>query len=65
MFARRADPRPFCARLLQLRAAQRSCAAGKTPQKSAGLRTTTLHSVGVCYSNHVNNSKILAQEEMI
>jgi len=45
MFARRADPRPFCARLLQLRAAQRSCAAGKAPQKSAGLRTTTWHSV--------------------
>jgi hypothetical protein len=35
----------FCARLQQLRAAQRSCAAGSTPQKSAGLRTTTLHSV--------------------
>ena len=45
MRARRADPRPFCARLQQLRAAQRSCAAGSTPQKSAGLRTTTLHSV--------------------
>ena len=45
MRARRADPRRFCARLQQLRAAQRSCAAGKTPQKSAGLRTTTLHSV--------------------
>jgi hypothetical protein len=45
MRARRADPRPVCARLQQLRAAQRSCAAGKTPQKSAGLRTTTLHSV--------------------
>ena len=45
MRARRANPRPFCARLQQLRAAQRSCAAGRTPQKSAGLRTTTLHSV--------------------
>ena len=45
MFARRADPCPCCARLQQLRAAQRSCAAGSTPQKSAGLRTTTLHSV--------------------
>ena len=45
VFARRADPCPFCARLQQLRAAQRSCAAGSTPQKSAGLRTTTLHSV--------------------
>ena len=44
MRARGADPCRFCARWQQLRAAQRS-AAGKTPQKSAGLRTTTLHSV--------------------
>jgi hypothetical protein len=45
MRARGAAPCRFCALLQQLRAAQRSCAAGKTPQKSAGLRTTTLHSV--------------------
>jgi hypothetical protein len=35
----------FRARLPQPRAAQRSCAAGKNPQKSPGLRTTTLHRV--------------------
>ena len=40
-----APPCRFLARLQQLRAAQPSCAAGSTPQKSAGLRTTTLHSV--------------------
>jgi hypothetical protein len=40
-----AQPCRFLARLPQQRAAQRSCAAGKNPQKSSGLHTTTLHRV--------------------
>jgi len=47
MRARGADPCRFCARLQQLRAAQRSCAAGKTPQKFAGLARYNFAQCGI------------------
>ena len=61
MLARGAAPCLFRARPQQLREAHCSCAAGKTPQKSPGLRTTTLHTVawaaggirGCCWARKV------------